>query len=151
VSPFGSCGASRLHSVVGWTRNDDVRFDYGAIRLNCSIGRTVGWFGMYQHSSPNGQPAIIGGYPGDKPRTQWTSADRIRAFSNEMLAYRMDTIGGHSGSPIWHDRDEALATSGAWAIGVHNYGVGVFGTQTNASARLTNVRISNYVTWRDAP
>ena len=108
ASPFGSCTVARPSSVVGWTQNGDFRFDYGHMRLNCTVGNTVGWFGMYAHPSPTNQPAIIGGYPGDKPRTQWTSADKIRSFSNEMLSYRMDTVGGHSGSPIWHDRDEAL-------------------------------------------
>lgn len=68
-----------------------------------------------------------------------------------MIAYRMDTVGGHSGSPIWHDRDEALASDGAWAIGVHNYGVGAFGTNANSAARLTSSRIANYAKWRDAP
>jgi glutamyl endopeptidase len=151
ASPYGFCGVTQLRSVVGWTVNGDFRYDYGAMRLNCTVGNTVGWFGMYEHSSPTNQPAIIGGYPGDKPRTQWTSADKIRDFSTEMLGYRMDTVGGHSGSPIWHDRDEALATSGAWGIGVHNYGVGAFGSSMNAAARLTGVRIQNYVNWRDAP
>jgi glutamyl endopeptidase len=151
ASPFGFCNVVRLSSVVGWTQNGDVRFDYGHMRLNCTVGNTVGWFGMYAHPSPTNQPAIIGGYPGDKPRTHWTSADKIRSFSNEMLSYRMDTVGGHSGSPIWHDRDEALATTGAWGIGVHNYGVGTFGTNANSAARLTGVRIQNYITWRNAP
>jgi glutamyl endopeptidase len=150
-NPFGSCTVARLSSVIGWTQNGDVRFDYGHMRLNCTVGNTVGWFGLYTHASPTNQPAIITGYPGDKPRTQWTSADKIRSFSNEMLAYRMDTIGGHSGSPIWHDRSEALSTNGAWGFGVHNYGVGTFGTQANSAARLTSVRIQNYINWRDRP
>ncbi|MCI0601351.1 MAG: trypsin-like serine protease [Beijerinckiaceae bacterium] len=151
VSPYGSCTAARLHSVVGWTQNDDPAFDYGAIRLNCTVGNTTGWFGMYTPGAPNNTPAIISGYPGDKPRDQWLSADKIRQTSNERIAYRMDTIGGHSGSPIWHDRNEALAATGAWAFGVHNYGVGSFGTNANSAARLTAVRIQNYVNWRDAP
>lgn len=148
-SPFGSCGVSRTHSVVGWTRNDDVKFDYGAMRLNCNVGSTVGWFGLYA-PEPLNMAAIISGYPGDKPRDQWTASDKIRAVSNEMIAYRMDTVGGHSGSPIWNDRDEGTATTGAWAFGVHNYAAGVFGTNSNSAARLTSVRIQNYVNWRDA-
>ena len=148
ASPYGSCTVARLHSVLGWTRDNNFRFDYGAMRLNCTIGNTVGWFGLYAPNSLN-MPAIIGGYPGDKPRTQWTAADKIRQVSNEMIAYRMDSIGGHSGSPIWHDRDEGMATSGAWGFGVHNYGVGAFGSNTNSAARLTGVRIQNYINWRD--
>jgi len=150
-SPWGVCRVSRMHSVVGWTQNNNFRFDYAAMRLNCTIGNTVGWFGLYEHASPTNQPAMIGGYPGDKPRDQWASTDKIREFSAEMIAYRMDTVGGHSGSPIWHDREEGLAANGAYAFGIHNYGVGAFGTNANAAARLTSVRIQNYVTWRDAP
>lgn len=151
AASLGSCTVARLSSVVGWTQNGDPRFDYGHMRLNCTVGSTLGWFGMYEHSSPTNQPAITTGYPGDKPRTLWTTADKIRSFSNEMLSYRMDTIGGQSGSPIWHDRDEATATTGAWAFGVHNYGVGVFGSNANAAARLTSIRIQNYISWRNAP
>lgn len=151
ASPYGSCTVARLHSVTGWTQSKNFRFDYGAMRLNCTVGNTVGTFGMYNNNSLTNTPAIISGYPGDKPRDQWTSSDKIRAVSNEMIGYRMDTVGGHSGSPIWHDRDEALATSGAWAIGIHNYGVGAFGTQMNSAARLTQTRINNYISWRDQP
>ena len=149
-SPFGSCTVARLHSVLGWTRDKNFRFDYGAMRLNCNIGNTVGWFGIYT-PNPLNMPAIIGGYPGDKPRTQWTAADKIREVSNEMIGYRMDSVGGHSGSPIWHDRDEGLGTSGAWGFGVHNYGVGPFGSNMNSAARLTGVRIQNYINWRNQP
>lgn len=151
AGPFGSCGVTRLHSVTGWTQNRNGGFDYGAMRLDCNIGNTVGWFGMYEHTSPLNQPAIIGGYPGDKPRTQWTSADKIRQWSTERLAYRMDTVGGHSGSPIWHDRDEAQATSGSWVFGIHTNGVGPFGTNMNSATRLYGTRIQNFINWRNLP
>ena len=150
-SPYGSCGVTRLYSVAGWVSSGNYQYDYAAMRLNCTIGATVGTFGMYDDTSPIGHPAIIGGYPGDKPKTQWTSADKIRTASSTMLAYRMDTVGGHSGSPIWHDRSEALSSNGAWAIGVHNYGVGAIGSTMNGAARLNATRISNYNYWRTAP
>ena len=146
--PYGSCGVTRLNSVIGWTQNNDPKFDYGAMRLNCTVGNTVGWFGLYT-PEPLNMPAIVQGYPGDKPKEMWSSADKIRAVSTEMIAYRADTVGGNSGSPVWHDRDEAQATTGAWAFGVHNYAVGVLGTNSNSAARLTAVRIQNYVNWRD--
>ena len=151
ASPYGFCTVARLHSVLGWTRDKNFRFDYGAMRLNCNVGNTVGWFGLYTPSEPTGLAAIIGGYPGDKPRTQWTAADKIRSYSNEMISYRMDSVGGHSGSPIWNDRDEGLASNGAWGFGVHNYGVGAFGSNMNSAARLTGVRIQNYINWRNQP
>lgn len=152
ISPYGFCTVKRLASVTGWTVSNNFRYDYGHMRLNCNVGNTVGWFGMYAPASPVGMPAIIGGYPGDKPRTNWTSADKIRTVTAEMIAYRMDTAGGHSGSPIWHDKDEGLSTSSnAWAFGIHNYGVGAVGTTSNSAARLTAARITNYTNWKNAP
>jgi glutamyl endopeptidase len=151
-SPYGSCTVSRLHSVVGWTQSRNPRYDYGAMRLNCTIGNTVGWFGLYDvGAAALNQAAIIGGYPGDKPRQNWTSADKIRSTSAEMLGYRMDTVGGHSGSPIWHDRSDGTAANGAWAIAVHAYGVGTLGANMNSGPRLSAPRIQNYVNWRDQP
>ncbi len=150
-SPFGSCTVARMHSVVGWVTNGDANYDYGAMRLNCTIGNTVGWFGMYNLASPLNQAAIIGGYPGDKARQNWTSADKIRAATTTMFGYRMDTVGGHSGSPIWHDRSDGLSADGAWAVAVHGYGVGAIGTNMNGAVRLTSGRITNYVNWRNLP
>jgi glutamyl endopeptidase len=150
VSPYGFCTVARLHSVVGWTVNNNFRFDYGAMRLNCNVGNTVGWFGLYDGGTLN-SAAMISGYPGDKPRDQWASGDKIRTVTAEMIAYRMDTIGGHSGSPVWNDRADGTFGTGTWAVGVHNYGVGAIGTNSNSAARLSAARISNYVAWRDAP
>lgn len=154
ASPFGFCTVARLHSVTGWTQSANPRFDYGAMRLNCTVGSTVGWFGLYAPTDSVllNSPAIVSGYPGDKPRDQWTSSDKIRQVIPEMIAYRMDTIGGHSGSPVWHDRDEATFASGAWAIGVHNYGTGLgLFANANSAARLSSARITNYVNWRNLP
>lgn len=150
ASPFGSCTVARLWSVAGWTGSKDPKYDYGAMRLNCTIGNTVGWFGMYS-PSPVGVAMTVSGYPGDKPRDQWTSSDKIREASDQMISYRADTIGGHSGSPVWTDKDEGTATNGAWSIGIHNYGAGTFGNNANSAARLTSVRIQNLISWRDAP
>ena len=151
TSPYGSCGVTRLFSTSGWTSSGSYQHDYGALRLNCSIGNTVGWFGMYDDASPINHPAIIGGYPGDKPKTQWASADKIRAATTTMLGYRIDTAPGHSGSPIWHDRADGTYGSGAWAIGVHNYGVGAIGSNMNGAARLTTARINTYTSFKTAP
>lgn len=150
-SPYGFCTVNRLRSVTGWTVSANPQYDYGAMRLNCTVGNTVGWFGLYDPAVPIAQPAIVTGYPGDKPLTQWTSSDKIRDASTTQISYRADTIGGNSGSPVWNDKDEALATNGAWAFGVHNYATGTFGSNANSAVRLSAARISNYVLWRDQP
>lgn len=150
VSPYGSCTVARLHSVIGWTQQNNFRFDYGAMRLNCTVGNTVGWFGLYDGGALN-SAATVSGYPGDKPRDQWFSSDKIRTVTAEMLAYRADTIGGHSGSPVYHDRADGTFGTGTWAIGVHNYGVGAVGSNSNGAARLSAARINNYIAWRNQP
>ena len=156
ASPFGFCTVKRLHSVAGWTGSANQLYDYGAMRLNCNVGNTTGWFGMYSLPTDGqflNQPAIIDGYPGDKPQQQWLSADKVRASQPLRLCYRMDTVGGHSGRPIWHDRGEALSTNGAWAIAVHAYGAtsSTCGTSLNSGPRLTQTRISNYSSWINQP
>ena len=86
-----------------------------AIKLNCTVGNTVGWFGITS-ATPTNFPSIIGGYPGDKPLTQWTSSDRIRVVGTRQVFYLNDTIGGQSGSAVWYDRN------GPYMIGIHAYG-----------------------------
>ena len=60
----------------------------------------------------------------------------------------MDTVGGQSGSPVWHDRDNALNASGAWAFAIHAYGDnGACGTSFNNGPRLSESRIANFIGW----
>jgi glutamyl endopeptidase len=151
AGPFGSCTVRRSHSVSGWLSSRNADYDYGAMRLNCNLGSLVGTFGYYAPSQASlfGQTMIISGYPGDKPRTQWLSSDKIRAVSNFRVFYRADTVGGHSGSPIWNDRGEGLFTTGAWAYAVHAYGAN--SQNMNSAPWLSSVRVSNYNAWRTAP
>ena len=143
VSPYGSCTAKRLYSVRGWTRNRDERYDYGAIKLNCTVGNTVGWYGITT-ANPKNKPSIIQGYPGDKPLEQWFSADKVRATTSRQVFYNNDTIGGMSGSPVWYDR------SGPYVIGIHAYGThgsGVHATRKHGT-RIVRAVFNNLVNWK---
>lgn len=150
-APYGSCTVRRLYSVVGWTQRNKRTHDYGSMKLNCTVGNTVGWFGFYYPSTSGcaqkNQPLIISGYPGDKGPQQWTSSDKNRKCHKRLHRYRADTIGGQSGSPLWHDKDEALAQDGAWAIGIHTYG----STTENGGTRIQDKVFNNLVSWKDAP
>ena len=147
--PYGTCGGVRSHSVVGWTQDRDRRFDYGALRIDCNVGNTVGWFGFYHRAGLNtfiNEPAIISGYPGDKSRQQWLSADKVRLPATwRLLYYRMDTTGGHSGSPIWSDRGNALAELGPWAYGIHTFGQP--GANRNGGTRILGPVANNLRQW----
>ena len=146
ASPYGVCTARNIHSVVGWTVNGDEEYDYGAMKLNCTVGNTVGWFG-FAATGPTNLPTIIGGYPGDKPLEQWTSSDRVRAFSARQIFYSNDTIGGQSGSGVWHD------PSGPYIFGIHAYGTHGSGNHAvfNHGTRITAAVATNLQAWKNAP
>lgn len=153
-SPYGSCTAKALYSVTGWTNNSDPKYDMGGIKLNCDIGNTVGYMGFYASSGSGvlNWPTRIIGYPGDKPQTQVGDSDIVRKQSVEMVCYRNDTIGGHSGTPVWNDKDNALATDGAYAFAIHAYGVGggdcvPAGDKYNGATRMTNDKINVIKGW----
>ena len=62
-----------MASRRGWVSSGLETYDYGAIKLNCTIGTTTGWYGFFwQSASLTGLPDDTRGYPGDKPSgTQW--------------------------------------------------------------------------------
>lgn len=145
-NPYGSCTAKSLHSVNGWTGSGNEEFDYGAIKLNCTIGNTVGWYGYTSAVSLN-LPAIIGGYPGDKPLTQWIHADKVRAVTANQIFYANDTTPGSSGSSVWYD------SNGAVMIGVHAYGTHGASPHSvyNHGKRITATTLSNFDFWKALP
>jgi glutamyl endopeptidase len=145
--PYGSCGASTLYSVVGWTQSQNRDYDYGAIKLNCSIGNTVGWFGFrWTSASLTGQPSYTAGYPGDKSPypTLWRADDTVRISQTFRLYYANDTAGGQSGSPVWND-EASCSTCG---IAIHAYGVD--STGYNGGTRITENVFNNLLAWRNA-
>ncbi|MFO1118825.1 MAG: trypsin-like peptidase domain-containing protein [Rhodospirillales bacterium] len=151
-SPYGSCGARWLATTQAWTNYEDDRYDYAAIKLNCAIGNTVGWYGFFVQNGPlNGLPTNINGYPGDKALTQWRSSDRVRLTQPQRVFYQNDTVGGMSGSPVWYNRPGC----GPCAMAVHAYGVynsppSPFAAN-NHGTRITQAAANNLVAWRAAP
>lgn len=149
-SPYGSCTARWLASVIGWTVNGDDQYDYGVIKLNCSIGNTTGWYGLFwTTASLTGLPTIINGYPGDKPLTQWRANDLVRVTQARRVFYQNDTVGGVSGAPVYYNR----AGCGQCSMAVHAYGV--YGSPpfstNNHGTRITQPVFNNLIAWRNAP
>lgn len=143
AEPYGSCSATGLYSVTGWTSSGQEDYDYGAIKLDCSIGNTVGWYG-YTSSVAKNDPAIVGGYPGDQPLTHWLAADKVRAMTARQIFYGTDTYAGNSGSAVWRD------DNGAVMIGVHAYGTHGSGNHAkyNHGARITSTVKNNFDYWK---
>lgn len=149
-SPYGVCTAKTLYTVAGWASSRSELYDYGAIKLNCSVGATTGFLGFFwQTATLTGLPSIINGYPGDKPLTQWRSTDIIRATTTQQIFYQNDTVGGMSGSPVYYNRSRC----GLCMMGVHAYGLhGIAPHSTNNHGiRITQAVFNNLVTWKNAP
>lgn len=150
-APYGTCLATRLFTVNGWLNSGSELFDIGAIKLNCNVGNTVGWYGYFwQSATLVGRPMATRGYPGDKPLTQWSSQDAIRANSGSQIFYRADTVGGQSGSPVYFNRS---ASCNPCAMGVHAYGLhgaGVHATN-NHGTRISQALFNTITNWRNAP
>ena len=152
VAPYGSCTVSSLHSVLGWTQNADDRYDYGALKLNCTVGYTTGWYGfMWPEGSLTGVPTYNMGYGQDKPfGTQWETFDRITVTEPMRLFYQHDTIGGHSGGPVY---TYTTLCGGPCGLAVHAYGT--YGSppfsNNNHGTRITEAVFNNFIYWISLP
>lgn len=151
-APYGSCGARTLYSVLGWTRDGDERFNIGAVKLDCTIGNSTGWFG-FRANAGNNEPTIVTGYPDDRSFQQWQSSDKVRRAETWQLLYANDTRPGNDGSPVWQDwwRSSDNTSQGPYAIGIHTYGTHGSGAHgiLNHGTRLTNDFVDLLVTWKN--
>lgn len=148
MSPYGSCTARTLYSVNGWMQNSDYRYDYGAVKLNCTIGNTTGWYGMFW-SSLTGLRTIINGYPGDKPLEQWQSTGNVTATDEFNVLYSNDMTNGDSGAPVYYNRS-STCNACAMAINANNEGTGFF-KGSNRGTRIRQAVFNNLIAWRNAP
>lgn len=142
--PYGSCTATHLRSVKGWTRKRKRSHDYGAVILprNCDYGNRLGYFGYANlgFSSLMGLKGNLAGYPGDKPAgTQWFHARRIKLVTARRLVYNIDTAGGQSGSPVWR-----LKNGQRHAVGIHTNGSSL----GNSATRITRPVFNNIKAWK---
>lgn len=152
-SPYGSCTAKRLYSVSGWTGSGDETYDYGAIKLNCTVGNTTGWFGFFwQTATLNGLSTTVAGYPDDKASTnsypQWKATGSIAVTQTRQVFYKHDTRPGESGGPIYYNKSGC----GQCSLGIHAYGVHGSSPHNanNHGTRITQSVFNNLVAWKDA-
>ena len=155
TAPYGTCSPRGTWALNGWVNSRDTRYDAGIIKLNCTVGNTVGWFGMWwQSASLNGLTTIVQGYPGDKPSTQWQSTDFVRATETEKIYYQNDTVGGQSGSPVYQNRPSGSSFCvGVCAMAIHTNGVGGtgFSASNNSGNRITQAKYNTYVSIINTP
>jgi glutamyl endopeptidase len=147
-TPYGSCRAKRFYSVLGWTRDKNPQYDFGAIKLDCDIGARTGWLGYFwQSQSLIGKSARISSYPGDKPLDQWTHKDKVTAETAQQTQYLTDTMPGNSGSAVFAEGDAPAGCNGPCVHTVHAYG----STSSNSGTRITQPLFANLNRWKAEP
>ncbi|AIK35264.1 hypothetical protein BG07_5696 (plasmid) [Bacillus pseudomycoides] len=146
IPPFGTFTVTqdKFRSVRGWTENLDKEYDYGALILSEKVGKRTGYFGYkVGDSSILDNPIRIAGYPsdkiGDEVATQWYSLGYIHPpLYNRKIAYKLYTVEGDSGAPVWIDNTEYQA------IGIH-----VHGGCPHEAIRITQDVFDNLERWRN--
>lgn len=141
--PFGTAVSSNLRSVAGWTQQGKPECDYGCIVLpeGSFGGANLGAFGFGALTAQAlvAQPAILGGYPGDKPFAQlWGMSRTLKTVNPSTLVYDIDTVGGQSGAPVYVIRNNQRIV-----VGIHNYGA----ASGNSATRITPQVYSVLNTW----
>jgi len=145
ASPYGACRARNFYSVLGWTRDKNPAYDFGAIKLDCEVGTRTGWLGFFWRSaSLIGMQARISSYPGDKPLEQWTHTDSIRSETSLQTFYNTDTMPGNSGSGVFATNGVPAGCNGPCIHTVHAYGL----TNRNGGTRITQPLFNNLVRWK---
>lgn len=139
--PYGFCAVNGLYAPYGWRVQAKRSHDWAVMQLDCTVGDTVGWFGMYSLPGINrfaGTRARIQGYPmGDPlkpPGSQWQMADDIHHSTDRRLFYSIDTSGGQSGSPVF--KWNRPSCGGPCVLGIHTYGL-YAGQSYNSGTRIT--------------
>jgi len=153
-TPYGACGVVKSYVPAGWTSGQtstqpgNEAFDYGALKLNCTVGNQTGLL-SYGVTPTVGYSTRLCGYPSDKTvDTMWCSDDQVRAADAYQVFYSNDTATRMSGSPVmeW--------TGTAWnAVAIHT--MSVHGTAYNHytynhGTRITSTVASDLATWQNS-
>jgi len=130
--PYGTARSSNLRSVSGWTVHARPEADIGCIVLPAgSLNGNPGSFGFAAFTAADlkAQPAVLAGYPGDKPFAElWGMARVVKTVTDKTLIYDIDTMGGQSGAPVYVKRNGKR-----YVVGIHNYGA----QSGNSATRVT--------------
>lgn len=141
--PYGSAQSSQLRSVGGWVNGKRPESDYGCIVLPQGSfgGYNLGSFGIGALNAEElvAKPAVLAGYPGDKPFAElWGMARKIKTVGPKTLGYDIDTVGGQSGAPVYIKRNGSRTV-----VGIHNYGA----SSGNSATRVTQGVAQRLIAW----
>ena len=104
--PFGSCTEFQRWLPYEWIYNAQPSiWDYGVVRLNCTIGESAGLFGFREVTQID-RFLELAGYPSDKDGTGhelWSGYGYVTGLEPRLIYYTNDTYGGQSGAPVWEN------------------------------------------------
>lgn len=131
--PYGQVESMAFRSVGGWVNGGAPESDYGCIVLPAGAfnGRNLGSFGFAAFEAPVllAQPAVLAGFPGDKPPYEmWGAARTLKGVTAKTLLYNTATMGGQSGAPVYIKRNGQR-----FVVGIHNYGSATGNTATRVT------------------
>lgn len=139
TAPYPSCGVVASHAAAAYV-NGDWRFDYAALKLDCTVGNQTGVLN-YGVQPTVGYTTRVVGYPSDKTaHTQWYSDDQVRTYDAYLVYYGNDTVSRMSGSPVmeW--------TGSAWnVVAIHSRG---YNSSYNTGPRITSAVANDLYNWR---
>jgi V8-like Glu-specific endopeptidase len=141
--PYGQAESNAFRSVAGWVNGKKAESDYGCIVLPSGAfgGRNLGSFGCANFDAAKivAQPAVLGGYPGDKPFAElWGMSRVIKTVAARTLIYDIDTVGGQSGAPVY-----IMRAGQRYVVGIHNYGA----SGGNSATRVTEPVYQRLLAW----
>ena len=140
--PYGTAVSTTFRSVRGWVNSKKPECDYGCIVVppNAFNGRNMGKFGFAAFDGQQllAKPAVLSGYPGDKPSEMWGMKRRLKTVTAKTLIYDIDTVGGQSGAPVYIKRNGARIV-----VGIHNYG----NLAGNSATRVTPTVYQRMKSW----
>ncbi len=125
VTPYQQCKARSIWAAGGYRNNAvfsaAVEHDYGAIKLDCTVGLQTGVMKLYAPTAPQiGETITAAGYPKYKSPTpagcwgtidnerldfcQWKHTDKIVAVTARRIGTNADVTKGQSGGPVYQNR-----------------------------------------------
>ncbi len=146
--PYRLAKAINAHSYTGWTDHQQTEHDWAVLVLDRNLGNFTGWMGR-QTADP-GHAIYKGnlntaGYPGDlcSSNCMYFDADTGHSANTDNHWYRMDTMPGQSGSPVWR-----LDGNERYILTVHTSGVD--STGANHGTRLHQDKYDRLIGWMNA-
>ncbi|MCC7162528.1 MAG: trypsin-like serine protease [Anaerolineae bacterium] len=144
--PYGSAQSIQLFTNNCWTSTQNPKCDYGGIKINKTLGNTVGWFGFGWTNDNNqllNHKVHVRGYPGDKPSgTMWNMKGPLQVITKKQVGYSIDTFGGQSGSPVFGNMVFGAFPCNPCGAGIHAYGFDQFNPRPPFYSRNSGTRIT---------